>query len=166
MANHINLVAIKYSDMVTSETRKRIDSLSSKKYFTDKAEEPDFLPLVQNVFGQYAGQVLKAGENLHHCITGISGIGKTVFMTRLMARLAQKEKRVIVFDSSDSFSKEELEKSLSKEFIQQRVFSMLFGIVPSPRQRCHSVHLQWHPMLQRKDTANEGSHAGRHCDLP
>ena len=33
----------------------------------------------------------------------------------------------------------------------QRVFSMLFGIVPSPRQRCHSVHLQWHPMLQRKD---------------
>ena len=44
----------------------------------------------------------------------------------------------------------------------QRVFSMLFGIVPSPRQRCHSVHLQWHPMLQRKDTAN----ADRHCDLP
>ena len=48
----------------------------------------------------------------------------------------------------------------------QRVFSMLFGIVPSPRQRCHSVHLHWHPMLQRKDTANEGSHADRHCDLP
>lgn len=121
MANHINLVAIKYSDMVTSETRKRIDSLSGKKYFTDKAEEPDFLPLVQNVFGQYAGQVLKAGENLHHCITGISGMGKTVFMTQLMARLAQKRKRVIVFDSSDSFSKEELEKSLSKEFIQQYI---------------------------------------------
>ena len=63
MANHINLVAIKYSDMVTSETRKRIDSLSSKKYFTDKAEEPDFLPLVQNVFGQYAGEQEKT------CIT-------------------------------------------------------------------------------------------------
>ena len=48
----------------------------------------------------------------------------------------------------------------------QRVFSMLFGIVPSPRQRCHSVHLECHPMLERKATANEESHDGRHCDLP
>lgn len=65
--------------------------------------------------------MLIEGENQHRCITGISGMGKTVFMTQLMARLAQKEKRVIVFDSSDSFSKEELEKSLSKEFIEQYI---------------------------------------------
>lgn len=121
MAVHINLVAVRYCDLVTSETIKRIDSLSSKEYFTDRTDESDFLPLVQNAFGQYAGQMLIEGENQHRCITGISGMGKTVFMTQLMARLAQKEKRVIVFDSSDSFSKEELEKSLSKEFIEQYI---------------------------------------------
>lgn len=118
---HINLVAFKYADMVSSETLRYINSLSTKQYFTDKNDILDFLPLIQNVFGHKAGQLLRPNENQHRCITGKSGSGKTVFLTQLMARLAMHGNRIVVFDSSNSFSKSELEGKLSKEFIEEHI---------------------------------------------
>lgn len=118
---HISLVAFKYADMVSSETLRYINSLSTKQYFTDKNNNPDFLPLIENVFGHKAGQLLRPNENQHRCITGKSGSGKTVFLTQLMARLAIHGNRVVVFDSSNSFSESELEGKLSKEFIDEHI---------------------------------------------
>lgn len=120
-AFHISLVAFKYADMLSSETLRYINSLSTKQYFTDKNDTPDFLPLIENVFGHKAGQLLRQNENQHRCITGKSGSGKTVFLTQLMARLANQGNRVVVFDSSNSFSKSELEGKLSKEFIDEHI---------------------------------------------
>lgn len=120
-AFHISLVAFKYADMVSSETLRYINSLSTKQYFTDKNDTPNFLSLIENVFGHKAGQLLRPNENQHRCITGKSGSGKTVFLTQLMARLAMHGNRVVVFDSSNSFSKSELEGKLSKEFIDEHI---------------------------------------------
>lgn len=118
---HMNLIAFQYADIVSSETLGYINSLSTKQYFTDKNDTPDFLPLIQNVFGHKAGQLLRPDENQHRCITGKSGSGKTVFLTQLMARLAMHGHRVVVFDSSNSFSESELEGKLSKEFIEEHI---------------------------------------------
>lgn len=118
---HINLIAVKYTEIVSSETIKYIDNLSSACYFAEAPVSDKFLPLVQNVFGHQAGQFIISGENQHRCITGKSGIGKSVFMTQTMARLALKGERVIVFDSSNSFSETEMRKSLSGDFIDNNI---------------------------------------------
>ena len=112
---HINLIAVKYTEIVSSETIKYIDSLSSACYFAEAPDSDKFLPLVQNVFGHQAGQFIISGENQHRCITGKSGMGKSVFMTQTMARIALKGEHVIVFDSINSFSETEMKKSLSYE---------------------------------------------------
>lgn len=118
---HISFIAFKFADMVSDETIKYIDSLSNKQYFTNQDNISDFMPLIQNNFGQVAGQFLRRDENQHRFITGKSGSGKTVFLTQLMARLAQFGNRVVIFDSSDSFLKRELEKKLSKDFIEEHI---------------------------------------------
>ncbi|MGN0629948.1 MAG: ATP-binding protein [Ruminococcus sp.] len=116
-----NLIAFRFADMVNNETIKYIESLSNKKYFTNEINIPDFIPLIQNVFGYKAGQLLQSTQNQHRCITGKSGSGKTVFLAQLMARLAMHGNRVVVFDGSNSFSKSELEGKLSKEFIEEHI---------------------------------------------
>jgi len=118
---HISFIAFRFVDMVSDETLKYIDSLSNKQYFLDKCDNSDFLPLVQNNFGQTAGQLLRYKENQHRCITGKSGSGKTVFLSQLMARLALFGNRVVVFDSSNSFSRSELEGKLSEDFIDRHI---------------------------------------------
>lgn len=117
----ISMIAVKYTDMVNDGTLKYIDSLSTKQYFSNNFDSPDFLPLIQNFYGDCAGQIIRGNSNYHRCITGKSGSGKTVFLMQLMARLSLMGNRVIVFDNSNSFSKTELENTLSKEFIDEHI---------------------------------------------
>jgi len=48
----ISMIAVKYTDMVNDSTLKYIDS-------------PDFLPLIQNFYGDCAGQIIRGNSNYH-----------------------------------------------------------------------------------------------------
>ncbi|MDE6035316.1 MAG: type IV secretion system DNA-binding domain-containing protein [Ruminococcus sp.] len=79
------------------------------------------MPLIQNKSGQIAGQILVPQENQHRFITGKSGSGKTVFLIQLMYHLSKAENRIIVFDSSYSFTEDSLLKVLPQNFVRENI---------------------------------------------
>ncbi len=60
-------------------------------------------------------------ENSHSYITGQSGWGKTYLLCQLLAKCFKLGHRVVVFDSSDSFTYEALCRNLSKRFVDSYV---------------------------------------------
>ncbi|MDE6427205.1 MAG: ATP-binding protein [Ruminococcus sp.] len=115
------LIAFKYIDMVSSETLNYIESLRNKQHFSCETNVENFIPLIQNKSGQIAGQILVPQENQHRFITGKSGSGKTVFLIQLMYHLSKAENRIIVFDSSSSFTEDSLLKVLPQNFVRENI---------------------------------------------
>lgn len=115
------LIAFKYIDMVSSETLSYIESLKNKQYFSNETDVENFIPLIQNKFGQVAGQILIHQDNQHRCVTGKSGYGKTEFLKQLIPRLSMCGNRIVIFDSNRAFTETEMLKSLSEDFIHEHI---------------------------------------------
>lgn len=114
-------IAFKYIDMLSSENLSYIKSLRNKQYFSCEINVENFIPLIQNKFVQVAGQLLIPQDNQHRFITGKSGSGKTVFLIQLMYHLSMAENRIVVFDSSSSFTEDSLLKILPQNFVRENV---------------------------------------------
>lgn len=73
------------------------------------------IPVCINSFGHYAVQDFNYNNdgNLHCLVTGMSGSGKTLYLTERMVSLQKLHNRVVVFDTSSSFTKSEIIKKLS-----------------------------------------------------
>ena len=115
------LIAFKYIDMVSSETLSYIENLRNKQYFSRETDVENFIPLIQNKFGQVAGQILIHQDNQHRCVTGKSGYGKTEFLKQLIPRLSMSGNCVVIFDSNKAFTEAEMLKSLSENFIREHI---------------------------------------------
>lgn len=73
------------------------------------------VPVCINSFGHYATQDFDYNNygNPHCFVTGISGSGKTLYLTERMVSLQKLHNRVVVFDTSSSFTRSEIIKKLS-----------------------------------------------------
>ncbi len=87
---------------------------STKDWFSAVPTEHT-IPVCINSFGHYAVQDFNYNNdgNLHCFVTGISGSGKTLYLTERMVSLQKLHNRVVVFDTSSSFTKSEIIKKLS-----------------------------------------------------
>ena len=117
----MKLIAFRFENMVSSDTLQTIESLKIRQYFGSAIPDKAFIPLIQDFRGKTAGQLLCRGMNQHRFVTGKSGSGKTIFLILLLYWLSQAGNRVVVFDSSSSFTKETLKKALPAAFVEEHV---------------------------------------------
>lgn len=105
------------------DVQQKIDNLENEAFFFDENPGKDFLPMLTDVKGRVAGKMLRYrdAENSHVYITGQSGYGKTHLMSQLMASCTMLNHRVVVFDSSDSFTYQALCRNLTEEFVNNHI---------------------------------------------
>ena len=103
----------------------KLHNIVSESFLLDEGEVPkkDFLAILRDAEGRIAGRQIcyTDEENGHSCITGQSGWGKTYLLSQLLAKCCKLGHRVVVFDSSDSFTYEALCRNLSKRFVDSYV---------------------------------------------
>lgn len=105
--------------LINAENRKRLELADCQKYLLDYIElsENIILPLGITADGRYVGKDISFSykSNDHVIITGQSGKGKSFYATNLLPSLAMLGSRMLVFDVSDSFTREEVLRSLPTE---------------------------------------------------
>lgn len=122
--------------ILDADNQKRIDNLSNEEFFFALNEQPvrEFLPLIQNYDGRNAGRLIRFRdeENNHIYITGQSGYGKTFLLSQLIAAFVSLNHKVVIFDSSNSFTYEAMCNNLSKNFVDYFVafYSLEDGGIP------------------------------------
>ncbi|SFY08608.1 type IV secretion system DNA-binding domain-containing protein [Ruminococcus sp. XPD3002] len=109
------------AEILDSDVLYKIRNIANEEFLLDESEVPkkDFFTILRDVEGRVAGKLIcfKDAENGHTYITGQSGWGKTYLLSQLIAKRFNLGNRVVVFDSSDSFSYEALCHNLSKRFV-------------------------------------------------
>lgn len=113
------------TDILNSSDLYKLHNLENEAFLLGKGEVPkdDFITILKNSEGYVAGKQIcyKDEENGHFYVTGQSGWGKTYLLCQLLAKCFKLGHRVVVFDSSDSFTYEALCRNLSKRFVDQNV---------------------------------------------
>ena len=113
------------AEILDTDVLYKIHNIESEAFLFDENETPqkDFLTILNNGNGCVAGKQIcyKDEENGHFYITGQSGWGKTYMLCQLIAKCFKLGHRVVIFDSSDSFTYEALCRNLSKVFVDNFV---------------------------------------------
>lgn len=113
------------AEILNSSDLYKLHNLENESFLLSKVEVPkdDFITILKNSEGYVAGKQIcyKDEENGHFYVTGQSGWGKTYLLCQLLAKCFKLGHRVVVFDSSDSFTYEALCRNLSKRFVDQNV---------------------------------------------
>ncbi|MBQ6944574.1 MAG: type IV secretion system DNA-binding domain-containing protein [Ruminococcus sp.] len=113
------------AEILDADVLYKIHNIESEAFLFDENETPqkDFLTILNNGNGCVAGKQIcyKDAENGHFYITGQSGWGKTYLLCQLIAKYFKLGHRVVIFDSSDSFTYEALCRNLSKVFVDNFV---------------------------------------------
>lgn len=120
----ISMYAFRYQDVLDSSNLDYMQSLQNQDFLNDADKVPEnILPLVVNSRGQVAGKkiIYRDKENCHISITGKSGQGKTVLMSQILAGCNRNGDKIVVFDSSESFSKKELCRNLTADYVAENV---------------------------------------------
>ena len=111
------------ADILDADVLYRIRNIESETFLLSEDEVPqrDFLPLLNDGNGHVAGKQIcyNDAENNHFYITGQSGWGKTYLLSQLVGKCFTLGHRVVIFDSSDSFTYEALCGNLSKRFVDK-----------------------------------------------
>ncbi len=113
------------AEILDADILYKLHNIASESFLLDEVEVPkkDFLALLHDTEGRVAGRQIcyTDEENGHSYITGQSGWGKTYLLSQLLAKCFKQGHRVVVFDSSNSFTYEALCRNLSKQFIDSYV---------------------------------------------
>ena len=113
------------AEILDADVLYKIHNIESDAFLLDESEVPkkDFLAILRDAEGRIAGRQIcyTDEENGHSYITGQSGWGKTYLLSQLLAKCFKLGHRVVVFDSSDSFTYEALCRNLSKRFVDSYV---------------------------------------------
>lgn len=119
----IDFIAIKYNDILNADVLEMLENSDTISYFTSYAPTSEFLPLLHDNEGKTAGKLIcyKDKANQHISVNGKSGSGKTVFLSQLLCGFMNLNHKIVVFDSSDSFTKDELYHNLSSDFVDKYV---------------------------------------------
>lgn len=113
------------AEALDSDVLYKLHNIASESFLFDEDEVPrkDFLAILRDAEGRVAGRQISYTdeENGHSYVTGQSGWGKTYLLSQLLAKCFKLGHRVVVFDSSDSFTYEALCRNLSKRFVDSYV---------------------------------------------
>ena len=113
------------AEILDADILYKLHNIASESFLLDEVEVPkkDFLALLHDTEGRVAGRQIcyTDEENGHSYITGQSGWGKTYLLCQLIAKCFKLGHRVVIFDSSDSFTYEALCHNLSKVFVDNFV---------------------------------------------
>lgn len=90
-------------------------SIKDSEWFSTSVND-NIIPVITDHTGRIAGQQFSPDgvNNLHLFATGISGKGKTHCLTERMCSMQRKGIRTVVFDISDSFTRESIVRNLSE----------------------------------------------------
>ena len=112
-------------ELLDADVVYRLQNPDMDAFVLEKSEIPqdDFLTILSDGHGHFAGKKIcyKDEENGHFYITGQSGAGKTYLLCQLLAKCFKLGHRVVVFDSSDSFTYEALCRNLPKSFVDKYI---------------------------------------------
>lgn len=109
------LIALKSDRILDSDVELMIEESRYAEWYSTVPAPEHFIPLTENRIGGVSYQVFdeKRKDNMHFFALGKSGSGKTHCLTERMVSLQKLHRPVIVFDTSESFTEEEILEKLS-----------------------------------------------------
>ena len=109
------LIALKSDRILDSDVELMIEESRYAEWYSTAPAPEHFIPLTENCIGGVSYQVFdeKRKDNMHFFALGKSGSGKTHCLTERMVSLQKLHRPVIVFDTSESFTEEEILEKLS-----------------------------------------------------
>lgn len=109
------LIALKSDRILDSDVELMIEESRYAEWYCTAPAPEHFIPLTENRIGGVSYQVFdeKRKDNMHFFALGKSGSGKTHCLTERMVSLQKLHRPVIVFDTSESFTEEEILEKLS-----------------------------------------------------
>lgn len=115
--------AVHMMDLLDADVLDFLNSTEDTVYFGAYTEDLYLIPFVKNAAGNTACRMIYPNrmENRHTFVTGKSGSGKSTFLTQYMCSLYKLDETVLVFDKNDSFTRADLERLLSKDFVEEHV---------------------------------------------
>ena len=114
-ALRITFIAMELDGVLDSITLLKIKESKYADWFSADSSDNNFIPVVTNKFGEKAYQMFEfeKADNMHCFYTGQSGSGKTNSLTERMCSLYKTGQKIIVFDTSDSFTRGAMINNLS-----------------------------------------------------
>lgn len=114
-SSRVSFIAVKMDDILDQDVKQKFETQACAEWFRTADGCPSMIPLVKNELGLTAVRKFdfESQENLHCFVTGKSGSGKTHFMTEYIVSLQQAGQKVVILDTSDSFTKSAIWKNLS-----------------------------------------------------
>lgn len=111
----VPFIAIKLHEVLNLDVQLKIQAKACEEWFSADSSEPSMMPIITNHlnYNAYRKYDFAKSDNLHCFITGESGSGKTHYLTEYTVTLHKAGQLVIVFDTSDSFTKESIIHNLS-----------------------------------------------------
>lgn len=113
-----------FYSLIQESNELKLLFLPMQDYFSACQDYPEhFLPLLHNEENKVAGIYRRPelAENNHIFVTGCSGQGKTYFLCQLIHLFYHDNKKIVVFDTSNSFAKSTLENYISKDFVENSI---------------------------------------------
>lgn len=113
-----------FYSLIQESNELKLLFLPMQDYFSACQDYPEhFLPLLHNEENKVAGIYRRPelAENNHIFVTGCSGQGKTYFLCQLIYLFYHDNKKIVVFDTSNSFAKSTLENYISKDFVENSI---------------------------------------------
>lgn len=127
--------AISYK-LLTQENKLKFELLDKDANLFKYEEIPreDFLPLIKTVDGRYAGKKLRyeAEEANVYLGTGRIGSGKSWAIAQLLPMLFMLGHTIVIFEVSNSFTKEELLNMLPVEVVEKLFKFINLGVEKDP----------------------------------
>lgn len=109
-------IVMEKNDILSNSAELFCTAQKDSEWFSTSVND-NVIPIITDHIGHIAGQQFSPDgvNNLHFFATGISGKGKTHCLTERMCSLQRKNVRAVIFDTSDSFTKESVIRNLSAD---------------------------------------------------
>lgn len=107
-------IVMEKDGILSSSAELTCVSIRDAEWFSTSVND-NVIPVITDHMGRIAGQQFSQNgvNNLHLFATGLSGKGKTHYLTERMCSLQKRGIRTVVFDISDSFTRESIIEKLS-----------------------------------------------------
>lgn len=108
-------IAVHNKGVLDIDIEKLIQVSEYSQWFTSETVSREFIPIAVNSIGQTAYQQFdfEKAFNMHFFAIGQSGSGKTHCLMERICSLQKLRQPIIIFDTSDSFTKESILEKLS-----------------------------------------------------
>lgn len=113
----VTFIAMELEGILDKTMLLRVKENKYSEWFTDKLTDKNMIPIVTNNFGEKACQRYEFAKayNMHCFITGQSNSGKTHHLTERIISLQKQKQKIVIFDTSDSFTKDSIINNLSSD---------------------------------------------------